>query len=425
MIERLSQRGPSLHQRWLQCDPLLLLVVIVGFSFVLRLAIIVLSRTYQYPELFEHEDIARNILQGRGFVFPHLGQDYLSMRPLFVYLCLVVYWLSGWSHLWMLVVQSLTSTVLVAIVFQVSRIWTSPTGALLASALTAFHPALVMYDTRKIHPLSVQALLIALVFLAIVSLLKGPSRWGFARVGLLSGLAFYERGPVIAALLSGLLFVWCTHRMKFWEFLRGGLIVGIVFIAVLSPWAIRNFWVYGRPVLIMTATWELLWIGNHPGATGAGYGPGGEASFSLAPRDFQERVLREGELGQQGLFRAEVLQFLRLRPAAAIRLFFMKLFYFWWFSPISGFFYPAWYLPLYKAVYGVLLALAILGVALATRATGLPRIAPVTIAAALFAMSMMQSAFFVEGRHRMVIEPLLFTLAAGGISGRLVRREWP
>ncbi len=159
------------------------LFLIVGVSFLLRLGIILLARTYHDPELWEYEDIARNILEGRGFLFPHLGREYLSMRPLFVYVCVAVYWLTGWSHLAMLVVQSLASAMLAVVIFGISRSLTTSMGALLGSALTAFHPALILYDTRKVHPLSIQALLLALVFLSLLLLLKSPTPWGFARLG--------------------------------------------------------------------------------------------------------------------------------------------------------------------------------------------------------------------------------------------------
>ncbi len=420
--EQVSHGGLSCHPGWFSNNALKPLVLIVGFSFILRLGIILLARTYHDPELWEYEAIARNILEGRGFLFPHLGREYLSMRPLFVYVCVAVYWLTGWSHLAMLVVQSLASAMLAVVIFGISRSLTTSTGALLASALTAFHPALILYDTRKVHPLSIQALLLALVFLSLLSLLKSPTPWGFARLGFSAGLAFYERGPVIAVLIAGLLIVWVSHRMGLWAFLRNTAVVGACFTAVLLPWTARNVLVYGRPILVMTATWELLWNGNHPGATGAGYGAEGEPVFLLAPASLRQRVRAASEVRQQEIFRDEVLRFLRLNPREAIRLFVMKLFYFWWFSSFSGWFYPSWYLLPYKIVYSVIMTLAILGAVLAARDIRPIRIATVAVAVGLVAISMSQSVFFVEGRHRIVVEPLLFTLCAKGMIGLIIKR---
>ena len=46
--------------------------------------------------------------------------------------------------------------------------------------------------------------------------------------------------------------------------LRCGLLVGVVALAVVSPWAIRNWVVFGRPIVTTTHGGYTLWLANNP-----------------------------------------------------------------------------------------------------------------------------------------------------------------
>src|SRR5687767_14126367 len=88
---------------------LLTLVSIAALAAAIRLTLVALWPAARTPLVFEYEEIALNVLSGRGFQWNHLGIDYQSMRPLFPYLCAVVYAFTETSHVAMLVVQALTS----------------------------------------------------------------------------------------------------------------------------------------------------------------------------------------------------------------------------------------------------------------------------------------------------------------------------
>jgi 4-amino-4-deoxy-L-arabinose transferase-like glycosyltransferase len=364
------------------------------------------------PFTYEYEGIADNILSGRGFLFPHLGLEYLSMRPLFVYVCVAVYWLTAHSHLAMLVVQAAISGLAVLVTFLIARRLAGATVAWVAALLIAIEPALVYYDVTRIHPLGLQTLLLSLVVLAFLRLLSAPSGSTTFLAGLATGMAIYERGTPIVFAPVGLIFAMASHRTRHLPWLRMVMIFVIGAAVVLSPWIVRNYRVYGRFVLVMTADPELLWIGNNPNATGLLVTGSGKPMFDAAPEAFRAQILAGDERSQQQLFWNEFVRFVTSEPGRTLDLFVKKLYYFWWFSPQSGREHPQLLFLLYMPVYAVILFAALWGFGL-----GLcykPREFSLLFLF-LLAISAGQSLFFVEGRHRLAVMPVLLVPGAVGL----------
>src|SRR5688572_15827112 len=93
-----------------------LLICLVAFG--LRAAAFFLLGRAERPDLWEGEEIANNLLAGRGFTYQFLGTTYRSyMEPLYPALCAGVYALTGHSFTALGMVQAALGTLLVALVF--------------------------------------------------------------------------------------------------------------------------------------------------------------------------------------------------------------------------------------------------------------------------------------------------------------------
>jgi len=395
-------------------------VVVALLAVLVRLAAIVAVSAFQTPLTYEYEDIANNILAGRGFLFPHLGNDYLSMRPVFPYLCAVVYWFTDHSHFAMQVVQALLggATAMVTL-----RLGTAVGGMVvggLAALIVAVDPALVYYDVSRIHPLSLHALLFVASALAFVRIVERATVRRLLWAGVIVGVASIERGTMAVLVPLGLVF-WKLHARPSWRrWLGASALVVAAAGATYVPWTVRNAVVYGHPVFVMTAGPELLWIGNNPLATGTALGPAGLPMLDEAPRGFREQILAAGELDQQRLFRDAVAQFFSEQPGAAAALWLRKFVYAWWFAPASGREHPAWATPLYMPYYALIALLALTGLAFGLRRGPRPIVA--MLASFLLAVSAGQAVFFVEGRHRLVLMPVLLVFAVYGATR--LRPRW-
>ena len=106
--------------------------------------------------------------------------------------------------------------------------------------------------------------------------------------------------------------------------------------------------------------------------------------------------------------------FIRGHPGAFLTGWARRLGYFWWLSPMSGGLYPARWRMLYLGYYVTCFVAALFGTWSVWRAQSGPRAAVLLFWGMMAAVAVAQSLFYVEGRHRWGVEPLLILLAIRG-----------
>jgi len=386
--------------------------------------------TYERPVPWEYETIAGNLLAGRGYSFEYMGTTYLSFNtPLFGLLCAVVYYLTNHSFFPILVIQSLFTLLLATVIFAIGKTIFAEKVGLLAAAVTAFHPGFVYYDVFNLLPLSIDSFLIALVTFLWLNFRSRITLKRISLIGALIGIAVLSRGitgmllPLIATYF--LLFarpLRLVHRLTIVTCLLAACFI------VLAPWLIRNYRIHREFVFIASTSTENFWRGNNPYATGTSTNDRAVKIFHLTPPEFQAEVLARNEMQQQDFFKSEALRFIRNRPADAARLYVKKVYYFWWFSPQSGIFYAPKYLLIYKTGYAIILGFSIVGVAfgMRSRQPGV-RKSCLILLSVMISICLGQSAFYVEGRHRWLIEPILLIFFSFGVirlwTSRLLKKS--
>jgi hypothetical protein len=197
------------------------------------------------------------------------------------------------------------------------------------------------------------------------------------------------------------------------------ILFGLGALLILLPWLVRNYIVYGSPVFVTTAGPELLWIGNNPRATGFAVTSSGQTMLEAAPDAFRAQLLAADELTQQQFFWNEFLRFVTNHPWRVLNLFVKKFYYFWWFSPQSGREHPPWALLLYRPVYACALLAAMWGFIVGFHRDN--RHEFILLLLFLVIISLGQSLFFVEGRHRLALMPALLVPGTVGILDVVIR----
>ena len=405
-------------------------ITLIAMALVPRLLVIFFLMAGRSPETYEYEAIAQNLLAGKGYVYSNLGTDYFSFHSAFPYVLLTafVYTVSNHSQTAMLLVQCLTTGTLVLVINSLGRRVGGHSVGWLAGALVAFHPGLLYYDTHKLHPLSLDALLIAAATLALFRLMTAASIPRYAAAGLLSGSALLERGSFILAIVVSVVVMFWIVRDKTIA-IRGLIVFLLCGSFLVGPWVVRNFLRHGVPVL-MTLTGEHLWRGNNPNATGSSLTRDGIPMIETADAVFREKLLGLDEIGQMRLFMETGARYISEHPWRFIWNVAKRLFYFAWFSPTTGVLYPPLYLLVYQAYYATMLLAAGLGgfyLGRRSHAGGrAPWIAPALLAGVWISVGLTQSIFYVELRHRWGVEGLMLVMSAAGIilSAHLVRTGW-
>jgi len=375
------------------------------------------------PDRYEYESQALSLLAGHGYVHVRFGTPHLALGPpLYGFLCAGLYRVFGHTPVPVIMIQITASSLIPGVVARIAReVGLSRRPALVAGLLAIVHPGLVVYAVHKLHPLSLDALFLALTVLAVLRLAPVPAPAAYARAGLVLGLATLTRATVATFALPGALWLaWLAPAPRRRRAAAGiALFLGVAALVVL-PWTVRNYLVLGRFVFVTTDTAELFWRGNNPIATGSALLPDGRAVFLGAPEAFRREILARDELGQVDLFRQAAREFVREHPREFVGLVIRKWVSFWWFPASAGLRYPGAWLRVYRAFYVALLAGAVLGAVAAWRHADAGGRRRLTLLLAMLAcISVAQSLFYVDVRHRWGVEPLLGIFLAAGASA------WP
>lgn len=235
--------------------------------------------------------------------------------------------------------------------------------------------------------------------------------------GLVAGVAVVSRGPIAPFfILWAAWFVWMARAQRL-QAIRAIAAVAIGAVAAVAPVIIQGYLRYGELVPLRTDTGINLWYGNHLGATGTGHtatSPPRSVKTQLPPALVTE-LAGMTEVEQHRRLVAESWAFMRQHPVLAVELFLKKFFYFWWSSPHTGLQYPGGWTVVYQVYYALVLALALVGFGRCVRwpQAGV-RQGSWLLAMLVTSLSLVHAAFYVEGRHRWQVEPLLLLWTAIG-----------
>jgi hypothetical protein len=373
------------------------------------------------PQRFEYERQALSLLAGEGYRYRHLGTPHLAFGPpLYAFVCAGLYRLFGHGPLPPILFQVGASSLVPVVIARIAgEVGLERRLRWIAAAPAVLHPGLVVYAVGKLHPLSLDALLLALTALYVLRLVPARHLRDHVRAGLLLGLTALSRGTVAAfAPLAALWLAWAAPAGTARRAAAGiALFLGAAALVIL-PWTVRNYVALQRLVFITTDTAELFWRGNNPVATGSALLQDGRPILAGAPEAFRREVLTRDELGQAELFRAAARGYIREQPAEFAAGVMRKFTSFWWFPSTAGLTYPGAWLRLYRLFYGAFLGAAALGALRAwPRADQAARQRLVLLGLMLGSIAVAQSLFYVEVRHRWAVEPLLGIFLAAAVSG--------
>jgi hypothetical protein len=285
------------------------------------------------------------------------------------------------------------------------------------------HPGLIWY-ALKFHTLVLDSLFLTLVLIMTLKTRERSNRREATIWGVVIGGCVLARPPVIACLPLGV--GWIFTRLPPRKAARLSALALGVAIIVISPWVIRNYAVHGTFILTRTNPPFVFWLGNHPDASGSAVSPEGVPLFDLAPPEFRARVFAADELGQNRIFWEEASRYVWSNPVAFLSRTAKKFFYFWWFSPRAGLLYPRWQFRIYQVFYIFVLLTAAAGLVAACRRPELVRTdALVLLLLFLLSVSVSQSFYYVEGRHRLAVEGVLLVLSGHGLGSLLPCRAGP
>jgi len=280
---------------------------------------------------YEAGKIASSIVQGRGFSSP-LFEDTgptAWMTPVYPYLVAGVFKIFGTytklSAVVLLSLNALMSALVCVTVFLSARISFGERAAKWSGWAWAFCPYGIYFPVERIWETWLATLLLSILFLITLNLENEDKFWKWAGYGFLWGLCALT-SPAMLSVLP-FLAAWVIYRRhrrgKRWFALN--VVAALAFIAIVSPWFIRNYEVFHRFTPFRDNIGLVLKLGTR-----------GETSYwgayDLGPwhsaREWNE-FKQLGELAYMDKKKQESIEFIRTHPGWYVWTSIRRAFFIW------------------------------------------------------------------------------------------------
>lgn len=380
--------------------------VVLGIALILRL-VNAFARPMNdaalaaLPDQVEYLSLGRNLLHHHvlGFVDPRFGQFVRAYRtPGYPMLVAA----SGGSARAVQVVQALLDTSTVLAVFLIARRWLTDGTALLAAGIIAVDPFLIFFSGLILS----ETLFIAMLIWALwLTLWRRTYLWG----ALLLALAVLVRpSAMLLPVFIGSIALFANrtevHPYPRWWPLPPATTLLLLVLAVLAPWAYRNYLVLGAPILTTTNSGITLHDGFHDGATGA------SDQRDIAAMAFLKFETTEVQRNQ--IFSSQARLWIYEHPSECLSLAMAKIARTWSPAPLSD----EYSRPAYRAA-GLLFSLPLDLLALFGLVRGrLPLAAKALLVLPALYFTAVHAASVGSLRYRLPAEPPMAILAASALA---------
>ncbi len=269
-----------------------------------------------------YEALAHNLLSGSGYVLD--GKPTAVVTPGYPIFLAVLHWLGIETPLGVGFIQSLVGAATCVLVAIVGHYVGGARAAVVAGLLSAFYVHLIFWTGYVLT----DTFFVFLVVASLAALLKWQedvkSRFRAGLAGVLLGLGSLTRPHLIGFAVLGFTWVVITAQRRRAAAVFSGLFLLLAVAGVLAPWTVRNYQLFGVPIVGSTLAGEVLYQGNSFGATG---GTGGY----LDTRDFHRLELPPGlsEVEVNRSYSRAAWQFMLHQPERLPRLALTKFVNMW------------------------------------------------------------------------------------------------
>jgi 4-amino-4-deoxy-L-arabinose transferase-like glycosyltransferase len=265
---------------------------------------------------YEAGKIADSIVQGRGFSSPLFANTGPTawMTPVYPYIIAAVFKVFGTysktSAIVLLSLNALMSALVCVLVFLIARITFGDRIAKWSGWAWAFCPYAIYFPVERIWETWLATLLLCLLFLIMLNLENENrfSRW--AVFGLLWGFAALT-SPAMLSVLP-FLAAWVIYRRhrRGERWFAVNVVATIAFIAIITPWFIRNYEVFHRVVPFRDNMGIVLRLGTK--GTTDYWGP-----YELGPWHNEQEWNEFQQFGELAYFdkkKQQAFEFIRANP---------------------------------------------------------------------------------------------------------------
>lgn len=359
--------------------------------------------------LFEAHDIALEMIDSGEMRYWLHGQwNWNYQFPVYPSIAFVVYSL-GLGVYGMLVVNVLFGAASAWLAYAIATklntdgLYKHKVG-ILAALLTGLHPFLGYYQVQVIHPFALDMFLgMWLLYLSLT--VCASSFKHMVLLGVVAGIAMLDRTTLGVFALPFVLREWRTILSV--KHFQKALLAVILALAPTTAWLWRNHQIYGEWSL-NSSTGQNLWIGIQERSEGTAQLPNGDSYLTLLNDDERDSMYALPALEKSAFFIQKWQQELNADGTLWWRMMAVKLKNFWFFRTHLGIDHDGRVTKLISVVYQVsaflLFVFAISALFLRKRLVNY-------VLFTLLVLSVLQALYYVETRHKLLIDPVLMIVA--------------
>jgi hypothetical protein len=314
------------------------LFAILILACLVRIIIAVVMGTVHADFYWEYGETAKNILAGRGYSLYYLLNNELALRfdssvtpfPSALmapgYVCFLLPFMMMSNVLvcngFIIIVQTIFSLITIFLIYKFTAKYFSERAALIscfiASVLPDFAYTVISFTPTALYHLGVIAVMI-LLYSSIQTTLHTKT----FQISVIFVLLSYLRGEFILFVILFLLLQIFSRQWK-----NAGIVL-IITVSLLSPWTIRNYFVFDQVVPLGTGFGLNFYRGNNPEEIGSWGNDEIKKEILALPQD------RKFEVHLDRLYRQRAFNFIQSHPWQELSNIPIKLFHLWIFSPLQ------------------------------------------------------------------------------------------
>jgi len=285
------------------------------------------------------------------------GKATSKFPPVYPYIVALVFRVFGvyttLSALVLFLFQSVCAGLAAICLMKIGSRLFNPAAGMLAGFIWAVYPSSIFESTAVIW-YSELSILLVLVLIVLATASKGtPPIPTFALLGGLTGILILTDSSMLVYAM--LIPVWAlSSRRITWRSAASPLMAwGLAAVVALSPWAIRNWMMFGTPSVLKSNFGMELFFGNNPYSSGGTLDSERRTALAALPADEMARVNGGSEDDYFAFLRRQAVQWIVDHPAGFMRLTVIRVWNYWGKFPSNGpdrwrhysWFHLLWYFP--------------------------------------------------------------------------------
>ena len=334
-------------------DNRLLYLALFMVGFTLRYGFALWKRTYIathgdiLPFGAEVCSIAESIVEGRGYSTPfylHSGPT-SWIAPLYPYTMALLFRIFGvWSDASALVMIWLQCLMAAATGISICILGTRTLGAKVgfwSAWIWAVSPIFFRWPVSWIWDFTASALLVSVTMLFTLDAAEQGTTKSWLRLGAIWGLTALTNPAPLSVMPVTFLYAGYANYKAGQKWIRPFVYSAALFVAIISPWLVRNYVVFQRPVFLRSNYWFEFHLGNYHFSNGIGF----SGKHPNNNRKVLLQYLNWGEPRFIDYYKKDSFDFIREYPAEFLDLTLHRTWWYWDGTSLDYYGPPEWWVP--------------------------------------------------------------------------------